>query len=66
VTKIALWSALKTMFEPLRVCLERVKRKMDIARGFDALDAACEGARGSALSVFTLGWDHPPRDQAGS
>jgi hypothetical protein len=48
---------LKELFEELRVCLQTVKRKVDIACGFDALDAACEGAaRCSALALFALPW----------
>jgi hypothetical protein len=45
------------MFDPLRVCFEAVKQKVDVARGFEALDAACAGARyGSALELFGLRW----------
>jgi hypothetical protein len=39
------------------VCLERVKWKVDIARGFEALDLACARAGwGSALNVFAVRW----------
>jgi hypothetical protein len=55
--KTSMASALKEMFEPLRVCLETVKQRIDIARGFDALDAACAGAGfGSALELFASQW----------
>jgi hypothetical protein len=55
--KCSVASALKAVFEPLRACLETVKQKVDIARGFDALDAACAGAsRASALEVFVVQW----------
>jgi hypothetical protein len=50
-------SALKEVFGPLRICFEKVKRKVNAARGFDALDAACAGAgRKSALELFALRW----------
>jgi hypothetical protein len=56
-TKCSMASALKAMFERLRVCFEEVKQKVDVARGFDALDAACAGASyGSALELFRLRW----------
>jgi hypothetical protein len=56
-TKCSMASALKAMFEPLRVCFEAVKQRVDVARGFDALDSACAGARwGSALELFRLQW----------
>jgi hypothetical protein len=46
-------SALNVMFEPLRGCFEKVERRIDIARGSEALDGACAGAEwGSALEVF--------------
>jgi hypothetical protein len=55
---LSMASALKTTFEPLRTCFELVKRKVDVARGFDALDAACAGPRrASALELFALRWD---------
>jgi hypothetical protein len=53
----SLAAAVKALFEPLRVCLEKVKRKVDVARGFEALDSACAGSnRGSALEVFAVRW----------
>jgi hypothetical protein len=55
--KPSMASALETVCEPLRVCLERVKWKVDVARGFEALDTACAGAGwGPALSVFAVRW----------
>jgi hypothetical protein len=56
--KVSFASALKAVFEPLRVCLERVRQKVDVARGFDALDSASAGAaRASALELFGLQWE---------
>jgi hypothetical protein len=50
-------SALRVLLEPLRVCLETVKRKVDVARGFSAVGAICAGAGlGSALELFGLRW----------
>jgi hypothetical protein len=57
VMKPSMASALEAVFEPLRVCLETVEQKVDVARGFDALDAACAGAGyGCALELFGLRW----------
>jgi hypothetical protein len=50
-------SALNVVFEPLRVSLEAVKQRVEVARGFDALDGACAGAPcTSALELFALEW----------
>jgi hypothetical protein len=50
-------SALEKFFEPLRLCLEEVKRKVDLARGFAELDVVCGRAPlTSALELFGLRW----------
>jgi hypothetical protein len=50
-------SALKVVVEPLRVCLETMNRNVGVARGLDALDAACAGASfGCGLQLSALRW----------
>jgi hypothetical protein len=45
------------LFGPLRRCVENVKARVDIARGYAALDSASAGARiASAFEVFALHW----------
>jgi hypothetical protein len=45
-------SALQAVFEPLRIYLEAVKQKVDVARGLEALVEACV----SALELVALRW----------
>jgi hypothetical protein len=50
IKRFSVASALTTVFEPLR-------RSIDVARGFDALDVACAGASvDSALALFGARW----------
>jgi hypothetical protein len=50
-------SALEGLFEPLHFRLEKLKREIDLARGFAELDEACARAPwASALDLFSRRW----------